>query len=714
MNAKRYLLGILVGIALLGGALAAVAYTLLDPVALKPRIVRLVQEATGRPLRIDGDLRITFFPWLGVAADNVELGNPSGFEGAMIRARHARMSVRLASLVRSRIEVGALRLEGVELRMLTNSAGKSNWDFDHTRSGEAAKRDTDEASDAEEAASREARERLLAALTVEKLEVRDGVVVWSDAQTPTHVTIRDVQFALSGFGLGRRCSVTGEALLVAPGVRMALNLSAAPLIEAQALVLDNARVAAEIRTPSSLAGERMALDVSARVDMATDMVDIARLRVEALGCETILQGRLRGVGAKFQGQGRVRVASCSPREVFRRLGRPLGATDQDTLSRLTLDAELRMAGDALNVTRLDMNVDNATLRAQGTARLLDTPEVQGTVRATAVDLDRYLQAFAGSSSTAGAEGSASDTPGANASDSRSSFAQDSTQTPSWLRGALTAVRAEIVLAVEELRIAKARVSDLRAQVRVGEGRARVTDMTMAAYAGTVRGNAGLDVRKDIPETTVAVTAAGVQVGPLVRDVRGREYLSGTLDASATLRSSGLNAARLRRALNGTARLSVVDGAVRGIDIPDMLRDEVRRKKGEAPTSEQDDATRFSRLSASTSIVNGLASSRDVAMRAPLFHVDGGGQAHLVRETLDFQLLITVRRSSGQENDLLALLRSVPLRVTGTFSHPQVVLDVPSLLWNMGKDGGTGALEVIEDVGSGINEGARKFLRGLFR
>ncbi len=46
---------------------------------LKPEIEQLVQQATGRSFRLDGDLRMSWFPSIGIELGATQLGNAPDF-----------------------------------------------------------------------------------------------------------------------------------------------------------------------------------------------------------------------------------------------------------------------------------------------------------------------------------------------------------------------------------------------------------------------------------------------------------------------------------------------------------------------------------------------------------------------------------------------------------------------------------------------------------
>jgi AsmA protein len=118
-------------LALLLAAAAAGFALAFDPNAHRERIAALVHERTGRDLRIDGDVELTLFPWLGVKTGALRLAQPGGFaEGTppFARVERASASVRLWPLLRGRIEAGTIELDGLALVLERAEDGTTSWD----------------------------------------------------------------------------------------------------------------------------------------------------------------------------------------------------------------------------------------------------------------------------------------------------------------------------------------------------------------------------------------------------------------------------------------------------------------------------------------------------------------------------------------------------------------------------------------------------------
>jgi uncharacterized protein involved in outer membrane biogenesis len=114
-------------------ALMVTVYALLatyDYNKLKPRVARMVKDATGRELRLGGEinLAIGFSPSLVVT--DVTFTNASwGSQPQMVKIEKLQAQVRLLPLLFKDVELKHIGLAGVDVLLETDSNGQGNWDF---------------------------------------------------------------------------------------------------------------------------------------------------------------------------------------------------------------------------------------------------------------------------------------------------------------------------------------------------------------------------------------------------------------------------------------------------------------------------------------------------------------------------------------------------------------------------------------------------------
>ena len=124
----RLLLSVLGGLVLL----AAVAYVALNqafpPERLAAMLSEQVRKATGRDFVVRGPLSIRLLPRIGVAAQDVVLGNaPWGTRKDMLLVQHARFDVALWPLLHGLVDIASVSFDGVDLLLETDRNGVGNW-----------------------------------------------------------------------------------------------------------------------------------------------------------------------------------------------------------------------------------------------------------------------------------------------------------------------------------------------------------------------------------------------------------------------------------------------------------------------------------------------------------------------------------------------------------------------------------------------------------
>jgi AsmA protein len=125
----RYLvIGTVVAIVFLVSSIAIFA-ALFDANAYKQDLSDLVREKTGRELQFHGDVDLTIYPALGMKLGAMSLSNAEGFGAQpMVKVKQVSISVDMASLITLEPQIDKLVMRDLELNLITNKAGVTNWD----------------------------------------------------------------------------------------------------------------------------------------------------------------------------------------------------------------------------------------------------------------------------------------------------------------------------------------------------------------------------------------------------------------------------------------------------------------------------------------------------------------------------------------------------------------------------------------------------------
>jgi AsmA protein len=232
----------------------------------------------------------------------------------------------------------------------------------------------------------------------------------------------------------------------------------------------------------------------------------------------------------------------------------------------------------------------------------------------------------------------------------------------------------------EIRLAKLKASRLVAGVKIEQSGLTVAPLTARLYGGTLSGSISATAQGK-PQFRLVQNLTGVQVNSLLADTAAIGKLSGKGNVALDFSSAGGSVGQLRKALNGSLSLALGRGSIAGIDLRSALiegKDQLG-VQGAAHVHETrfSERTDFSELKAVFSVKDGTSRGNSFELRYPLYRVSGGGDITLGSGSVNYQLAATVasalkRRSAGELTDLKGV--TVPVRVSGPWAAPAIAVD----------------------------------------
>jgi len=429
------------------------------------------------------------------------------------------------------------------------------------------------------------------------------------------------------------------------------------------------------------------------IDRVGDRARIDAFALSGAGLDLHASGELRGLSAEPVFSGRLRASHAQLPVLLAALGQPIGlSAEAPVLRTLDMESGLRASREGIEFEELRLTLDQSTLR--GALRLQDpnAPTLHFDLSIDTLDLDSYLDALGGEGEPQGAittpaaieERASRPWTGplatAQATASRASAAVDDGST------ALIRLRAAHIdgsLAIERLTVGALPLERVRATVSGEEGVIRAQPVTASVHGGQYQGALSVDLNHGEPVWTFDERLAGVNSGPLMRVLFGRNIIVGVGNAQLSGSARGQTAAALLASAEANVRADIRDGAILGMNIAQLIREaeaRVRGVRGEAVAGPRQ--TDFATLVADLSLENGVATVIALNGVSPLLSVDGRGSIDLTGERIDLalqvQLLQRLERLDGRQMvDLRDV--SIPLRIEGPLSGPVVRLDLEQLL-----------------------------------
>ncbi|HEX4894915.1 MAG TPA: AsmA family protein [Solimonas sp.] len=695
----KIVLSVIGGVLLLILGLAVALPLMFDPNDHRAQIAEVVKKETGRDFAL-GELSLKVFPWLRLSIREARLSNAPGFgEEPFAQVGELSVGVKLLPLLMDqRIEVSTLRLIGLRANLARNAEGRSNWDD----LVEAQKNKPEEPESPDDG------ERAKFSLDqIGGIEIEDAALSYRDAQAGKSYRIEALQLATGAIrggepveaNLGFRLSsdapkataeIAFEGLITAPGDQTPLLIENLVLqLKAQGFDLD---IDTTLRTSlhaeldqQVFSAERLSLEgtvAGKSVPGGKQAVQLdTGLSYRKAGGELSLKGlQLKVLGlalsADIQGQGLdgdapqlsgpLRLAPFSPREVLAILGGAPKTADPKALSSASLQADYSGGFKAAALRNLQIRLDETQIRGSLAIKDFATQALEFALKGDSLDADRYLPP-----KTATEQKQAAAKPGAGLNDIR---------LPNEL---LQKLNANGTFDIANLKLNGVKLSDVRLRLTgSGVSAAKQQEISAQLYGGKLQFGNRMTPGKT-PSYALKTQLTALSFAPFLKDLLGKEYLSGLGSVTLDVGGEGQTVGDLRRTLDGNVALRVENGAVRGFNLGEVLR------KGQAllagNLNYQDKAikeTDFAAIAVTARIVNGILRTDDLAASSPLFRLAGSGEIDLVNETINYLAKPTVvETSQGQGGKGLEQLKglTIPIKLTGSLYAPKYKLDLDNAL-----------------------------------
>lgn len=727
-------------------ALAALPF-IIDPNDYKDEIAAQVEKTTGRKLTLQGDIELSVFPWIALELGPLSLSNASGFKAeSFASVEAAEIRIKLMPLLKKQLEMDTIVLDGLLLNLETNKEGVTNWDDLTKSSDDLEQTPSDESDSASDEPSSGLSAVKIAGIKLtnanvlwsdasknENFQLRN-LNLETDPLAPGEPTSLTTSFDLisskpevkAHIELESKVTVDLEKQIYALEslkLNTVANSSAMPLQQANLdLQADiHANMASELVTIQNLAINLQATGSEQNVDaeieglieanLASQQHSITNLVISAdiedknlpggkskldvttnlianLADETLqvndlaikladltMNGRILAkkiLSDDLTFNGNIQVKPFNLRKLAEDLKIELPEmADNSTLELVQLSSEISGSKQSINTSDLQLTLDQSRLTGQFGINSFEKPAYTFNLTLDQIDADRYLPP---------AKEEGEDKTAKEVSTPASSAAGGSSELP---LETLRDINAKGILKIGKLKVSGINSENIVITIDAKDGLIKLSPLAAELYQGKYQGNVNLDARGDSLKLAVDENLQGVQAGPLLKDLTDNDRIAGTANANVKLNGSGKDIDAIKQSLNGNGAFSFTDGALKGINIAEAIRQAKAVLSGQkAAETNEPVQTDFSSLKGTFTANEGIVNNQDLELMSPLLRVTGAGDIDLPREVIDYSVRVSiVGTAEGQGGKTLEDLKGVtiPVKITGSFDNPRPKVDLASVL-----------------------------------
>jgi len=669
-------------------AIAIISFALLfDANDFRDTIAESVEDATGRTLEIEGDLDVSLFPWLAVEMGRTRLGNADGFgDEPFAEFERARLSIRVMPLILKReISVGTAELSSLAVNLAVRQDGVNNWQ-DFAEQGDAA---PEAETPAEDGAGGPAR------IDVGGVDIDNASLVYRDAVSGSEYRLTNLDVRTGGISADAPIDLTSSFSVAAEpaGVTADTEISARIAFDPDEGIITVSKLDVGA-VANGVAEAPVTLSVAApsiTLDTGNSVADLGELAIEVMNVKLTADVESFSYAGDPTPKAALAIDAFSPRTLAGQLAVELPPTaDPDTFERLMLDANAAVTADNIRLDGLTLEFDDTTLKG----RLVVPRDPKGRfeldLAGDRIDITRYMApADEGEITTSDDEAVPVDIP----------------------VELIRALNARGTLTLAEGRLGNLEFENVELGVNAGGGKVRFHPITAEFFDGRYVGDTRIDASGAESVMTVDERIEAVSLAALAQAMFEQENINGEINGRFQLSGRGNDMADIQRSLSGTMAFDLKDGAFEGTDLWwELRRARAVFRQEEPPEPVLPARTRFSEVSATGQVTDGVMQNNDFTALLPFIELTGRGSVNLVEASADYSLSARVLdkpeladvATPGEIEDLTQVV--IPLRISGPLAKPKVGVDFQKIIED----------RVEEEVQEKLEEELEDALKGLFK
>ena len=639
---KKVLIGLGVVVVLLVVAVLVVP-GLIPADTYKSQIAERLQAATGRAVRIDGNVRLSVLPVLGFSAEKVSLANaPGASPPQMVTLDKLDVRVAVLPLLRGDLVVDSFVLEKPVIALSVDKNGTPNWQF-------AAKSAVQAAPASRQAPTAPAAPAAgggapVSGLALSNVRIADGQATYADARSGATYKADAINMNLSLPSLSSPMKADGSLVWNQEKISLTLNVA-----DPNAL----------------LSGGQTAIDAQVSSSPVT------------LG----FKGELAN-GKTMSARGNLDLDVPSVRKLAAWAGTPLNAPGSG-FGPLKISGAVNVTGAKAEFTNATLALDN--LKGTGDFKYDGTgkrPYANARLAMGMLDLNPYLPPQPGGTGAPAAPAAPPKSPAPASSAPASASSHEWSDAPIDV-APLRAADADLDLGIDGLIYRKIKIGKSHLTVALKNGKL-VADLTdMEAYQGHGKSKVTVDASQSVPAVALTFDLAGFQANPFLSDAMDMTRLEGTANANLEVTGRGASQRAIVSSLDGSGKVQFTNGAIRGIDLASMVRNVTSTLTGAANSQQKTD---FSEMGGTFTIKNGILTNNDMTMQSPLLRVSGKGTVDLPKQRVDYRVeptMVASLQGQGGKSDLGGI--TVPVLIQGPWDNLSYRPDLSAMVPNIGKN-----------------------------
>jgi AsmA protein len=361
-----------------------------NPNNYKTQIAAIFKEKTGRDIAINGDIRLSIFPWLGLDAERIEISNKPGFQPLpFLTVKKGGSKIKLLPLLTKKLEIDAIHLDGLVLNLVKDKQGNNNWN---------------DLWDAKSLSEDEfANSKAITGWALGAVMIKNSQFNWDDKQNDKHLELKNIDFDADSFTYEAPVKMNVAMDISGNLIQFPMRLKGETHLRVDEkhnnfVFIDSLIEGIGYKNTSTVEALTATFKISRiGIDWIQQKLLISEMQGQSGDMNLSVAMKGEQIRDKPSYSGSSTIAPFNPKKVMQNWDIAVPALSDDTvlsddtaLSELSLAFDFQMNLDKVEIRNLVFALDNSHGQGFITVNDLDKPKFRFDLAIDTIDADRYL------------------------------------------------------------------------------------------------------------------------------------------------------------------------------------------------------------------------------------------------------------------------------------------------------------------------------------
>ncbi len=613
---KKLLLSIVVLIFILIG-IALVLPSFLPEDRIRKTVFDHAREMTGYDISVAGDLKLKFFPYIGVYMEDVTIGKNTG-KVALATLKSLNVEIGTMAFISGNLDVKSLVLDSPVINLAVSGDGRKNWQPKISTPAEPA-----QPLPGQPVSEGDFAENLIRNIKLQDVRIINGFMSYNNVNTKEKWDLKKINVDVSLDGVTSPFKAAGDIEL-----------------------------------------NKQTLKFKATVETLQTLLSAKKANITFSASNQYFDASADGKLHDMGYNGKLNISSPSVTGLIGWANsKPMDAEFASAFP-LKISSNAECSASQCVFSNANLNLD--TIEAKGKIKALFSgvvPYIELAIDTNVLDLNLFKTQPKKTASLSLIQDANAAGP-AGWSDERMDFS------------ALRSIDLVANVNTQGLKINNIKIGKTIFRAKIQRGKLSSDIIDAEFYGGKANITASVDTSTNVVQVEKRIMISGVNLEPLLIDAEVTDRFSGKTNIQMNMVTTGSTEREMISNMHGAGNVQCTDGAIKGINIAEMVRNVQSAFKPVDKTSQKTD---FSEAGGTFTITKGVVNNNDLIMKAPLFRVKGEGNVNLPLRTINYrlnpQIVETIQGQGGKEKAGIG----VPIIIGGTIDNPTYRPDLESTI-----------------------------------